>query len=438
MSGTLIPAQADGTTLRGKPLLLARIGWIVVTLATVGLDLYAIPTLYQQAATACPDQGPCGDVQFTVSQMAQLHAQGISTGMFATFNVLLETAPVLIFASLAALLFWRRSNDRMALFGAYMLVTFGGAAFNGAMQALPDMNSAWFLPVMTLGIIGQVSFITFFLLFPDGHFVPRWTRWVAVLWALAWLTRYFPGSAIGMIADTLLTGPLFVVLLLILVCAQVYRYWRVSNTRQRQQTKWVVYGVAVGLGVFAALIALGNTVLGEAEKANPIGELVFSFGTYALITLIPVTISIAILRSRLYDIDIVVRRTLVYGSLTAILVAIYAVGVVGAQALVSGISGRVREQPPLAIVATTLLIAALFQPLRRRLQQAIDQRFYRSKYDAERTVSRFGTALRTEVELAHLQDHLLAAVEETMHPAQASLWLRQPPRTSDDERKNRP
>ncbi len=416
----------DGALLRGKPLFFGRLGWVLITLATVGLDLYAIPALYQQVATPCPDRGPCGDAQYTVSQVALLHNSVFTLSTVAGLTVIEQTVATLLFAALAAILFWRRSDDRMALFAAYMLVTFGGAAFNGATQALPDVNHAWFVPVMTLNIVGQVTFVTFFFLFPNGRFVPRWTRWVALLWLLAWLTAYFPGSALNMIADTLLNGLLFVVLLFILVFAQVYRYQRVSNARQRQQTKWVVYGFALGIGCFAAMIIVVNLAFGALVNADPLVHLASSTAVYILISLIPVTIGIAILRSRLYDIDIIIRRTLVYGSLTAILVAIYAVGVIGAQTAIGAFTGGGAEQQPFLIVATTLLVAALFQPLRRRLQHLIDRSFYRTRYDAARMLAIFGATLRNEVELNALTDHLIGTVEDAMRPAHVSLWLRTP------------
>lgn len=425
MSGTLMPTQTSDTVLRGKPLFFARVGWVMAALATVGLDLYAIPALYHDTLTPCPDQGSCGSSQFMVSQVAMLHDPATTMAIIARLTVVEQTAATLLFAALAAVIFWRRSEDRMALFAAYTLVIFGGASFNGAMQALPDMNSTWFVPVMTLDNIGQVLFIGFFLVFPDGRFVPRWTRWVVVIWTLAWLTDYFPNTTASSIGTVFIAGPLFVVLLIILVAAQVYRFRRVSNERQRQQTKWVVYGFAFGLGSFAVLLAVANLVLSGLNNDDPVTEFISSVAIYVFISLIPITIGIAILRSRLYDIDIIIRRTLVYGSLTAILVTIYLIGVVGVQALLGRVAGQAVRQQPVLIVATTLLIAALFQPLRRRLQKGIDQRFYRSKYNTARILATFGTALRSEVELAQLQDHLLAAVEETMQPARVSLWLRQ-------------
>jgi hypothetical protein len=142
--------------------------------------------------------------------------------------------------------------------------------------------------------------------------------------------------------------------------------------------------------------------------------------------LIAIFIAIAVLRARLWDIDTLINKALVYGSLTALLAAVYAGLIIGLESLVGLISGQSTQ--PLVLVVSTLAIYALFQPLRRRIQNIIDRRFYRRKYDAARTLEAFSATLRQEVDLSTLSEHLVAVVQETMQPAHISLWVRKPER----------
>jgi hypothetical protein len=150
---------------------------------------------------------------------------------------------------------------------------------------------------------------------------------------------------------------------------------------------------------------------------------------------VPVAIGFAVLKYRLYDIDIIINRTLVYGSLTATLVALYFGGVAATQAILRALTGQT-DQPQLAVVVSTLLIAALFNPLRRRIQSFIDRRFYRSKYDARKTLEAFSTRLRDQTDLETLNNELAGVIRETMQPAHVSLWLRpdRPPKAEQADR----
>ena len=211
-----------------------------------------------------------------------------------------------------------------------------------------------------------------------------------------------------------------------IVLVQVYRYRLVSNFVQRQQTKWVVLGIvaaAVGYCTFLVLNLLRGGIL---------ASLLGYTAALLLLFLLMISIVVAVLRYRLYDIDLLINRTLVYGSLTVMLVALYFGGIVVLQMLFVALTG---QQSTLAIVASTLLIAALFNPLRHRIQSFIDRRFYRRKYDAAKTLAAFSAKLRSETDLDALSDDLVGVVSETMEPAQVSLWLRPepPPRRSGEQ-----
>ncbi len=198
----------------------------------------------------------------------------------------------------------------------------------------------------------------------------------------------------------------------------IYRYVRVFDAAQRQQTKWFVYAFAVGI----SLGAISTALLGVVPADSPY-QLLNGTTTLLFFVFIPFGLGIAILRYRLWDIDVLINRTLVYGSLTVLLVGLYVGLILALQALVRAVTGSLSQQP-LVLVGSTLVIAALFQPLRRLLQTIIDRRFYRRKYDAAKVMAAFGTTLRTEVDVDTLREQLLAIVQETMQPTDVSLWIR--------------
>ena len=407
--------DTPSNALRGRPLLLARIAWVVLAAVVLGLDAAGIPYAYARAKEICTSAACVESGRLTPEGVQDLQQFGILPEFYAAYvGVGLSTVVTLVFFAVAAVIFWYRSEDRMALFASFGLLVFGGAAINDVASAHPAL---WF-PAHLLNYIGQVSFGVFFYLFPDGRFVPRWTRWFAVASALLFVPDVFFSES----SLTALTDPLFFIFIGSLVFAQVYRYRRVSTPAQRQQTKWVVFGFSAALAGFVGVISLYEAVP-AIGRSGPLGEMVGETVVYGFLLLIPLSIGMAILRSRLYDIDVLINRTLVYGALTASLAAVYVGSVVSLQYVFRALTG---QESQLAIVASTLAIAALFQPLRRRLQSFIDRRFYRKKYDAAKTLAQFGSKLRDETDLDRLGDELVGVVRETMQPAHASLWLRPP------------
>jgi hypothetical protein len=204
--------------------------------------------------------------------------------------------------------------------------------------------------------------------------------------------------------------------------AQLYRYRRVSTPAQRQQTKWVVFGfVAMCLGLVGVTVPLLSPALRRPGSERMLYELAVRPAATCALLLLPLSVGVALLRSRLFEVDILINRTLVYGLLTALLGLIYVGSVVLLQAIFRAFAG---QGSSVAVVASTLAIVALFAPLRQRLQNAIDRRFYRRKYNAAQTLAAFSATLRDEVDLRTLSDRLLLVVVETMQPAHVSLWLR--------------
>jgi hypothetical protein len=205
-----------------------------------------------------------------------------------------------------------------------------------------------------------------------------------------------------------------------MLASQVYRFRAVSTPMERQQTKWVVLGVGVGLGGFLVYVVVGNSLLTGSSQNNFLVVVLPNTVMYLLMMLIPLSIALAILRYNLWETDLLINRALVYGSLTISLAGFYLLGVLAMQSLFRAVTGQSTD---LAVAIVTLAVAALFNPWRRRVQSFIDRRFYRRKYDASRILAGFTGRLRDEVDLGRLETDILAVVSETVQPDRASLWL---------------
>ena len=407
------PASRPTSTLRRRWLLLARAAWVAVAFVALGSFVISVPARYTQLAN------PAAGVRAALAEM------GLSAGGYALYNVTLDAVFVSGFAVVAIVIFWRRSDDPMALLVATMLVVWG--PLNGLFVLTPGATEGMYPALQaTLGslvtFIGYVAWMLFFYLFPSGRFVPRWTLWLALIYGVGFFglwnfTPFGPPSW-----PPLLFNAAVLVVWCSFPMAQLYRYVYVSDRIQRQQTKWVVFGVAIAIaGALTTIFTVGAAVDLPSERVGAKMLSMLLMDSFGL--LIPLSLGVAILRARLFDIDVVINRTLVYGSLTAMLALVYLGGVATSQAIFRVLT-RQEQQPQLAIVISTLVIAALFNPLRRRIQVFIDRRFYRRKYDAAKTLEGFSLKLRDETDLAALSDNLVGVVRETMQPAHVSLWLR--------------
>ena len=285
---------------------------------------------------------------------------------------------------------------------------------------------AWWSVVASLAFLGDASIVLLLYLFPDGRVVPRWSLWLAVPWILAQGGRFFfPDSPFNYQKwPFALTWLLFFGGIAPGLVAQIYRYRRVSSPLQRQQTKAVVFGGMVAGGGYLGL-TLSEVFLMPFVMHNALVDLAFRTAIHAVMLLLPLSLGVAILRYRLWDVDLLINKVLVYSTLTATLGAIYIGSVAGLTALLPTVSG---QHSTVALVIATLGAAALVQPLRRRIQSAIDRRFYRRKYDAAQALAAFSARLRDEVDLDAVTADLLAVVDDTMQPAHVALWLREPER----------
>jgi hypothetical protein len=290
---------------------------------------------------------------------------------------------------------------------------------------------AWISSWLWVVHLGLFAFLA--LVFPDGK--PPSPRWRPFAWLVGVVTAggtiavaLWPETAggltpanspLGIEAATDVLNPVETIMLtlgLISVLSLLVRL-RHSKGVERQQVKWFAYALAV-----LATSAILSFVVSDTIGIRWLGGVSFLLIITGVVG-VPVAVCIAILRYRLYEIDLLIYRTLVYGALTATLALIYFGGVATMQAIFRSLTGQ-EQQPQLAIVASTLVIAALFMPLRHRIQSFIDRRFYRRKYDARKTLEAFATKLRDETDLDALRDDLVGVVRETMQPVHVSLWLR--------------
>jgi hypothetical protein len=382
---------------------------------------------------------------------ADLLSQDTSRGaLYLASEALISLATPLVFAIVAALIVSRQRRNTigwvlMVVVGAFVV---GTPLENYTEHVAPSSPAptavlllvVWFSNWNWLLLIFPLLFIL--LLFPNGRPpTSRW-RWVgvaAIVWAalfvlVATLSRRLttpdlsldnPIGILGkgtveLLASVWIAG----LLLLLAACASaLFVRYRRANDTEREQIKWLLYACAVFVVVY-----VGGTI-GEVAGSNSVGGYIWGILFGLCLVMLPAAIGIAVLRYRLYDIDVVINRTLVYGALTALLAAGYVATIMAFQ----GIGNLVYQVPfralfgqesAFATVAATLAMAALFNPLRRRIQSFIDRRFYRSKYDALKTLEAFAVKLRDETDLDALSDDLVGVVKETMQPAHVSLWLR--------------
>jgi len=407
--------------LEGFWLHLARGAWIGFMLVAVVVFILTLIATRGQGFTICPIAVSCN---VTPATAQALHRLSIAPSSYVTYNLVLALLQSLVFLSMGGFIFWRKASEPLSLVASFMLVSFGLWSFFPTTTYPPEVIFGNMYGLCVFTALGY-----FLVTFPDGRFVPRWSWLLVVLWLAQAILHEIPEPFNITLWPLLLFAAQEVLIYGGTVGVLIYRYVRVFSYSQRQQAKWLLFGFG-GLFVLVILYDLiGGLFPGLGAPDSPYQ---LANGTLTTVTFlfVPLSVGIAILRFRLWDIDVIIRRTLVYSTLTVILALLYVGLVIGLESLVRLFTGQV-SQSPVIIVASTLSIAALFQPLRHRIQQIIDRRFYRRKYDAAKIVAAFSSTLRQEVDLDQLHDHLLAVVQETMQPAHVSLWLRK----SEQDRK---
>ena len=419
------------TGLHGRWLAFARVIWGALVIPSLGL--LVIATMLSATQLIGPDKAvralmlhPDPSVSGYIATFSHIYLQ---VGSYLTLTVVLASLSSLVWIAVGLLIFWRKSDDWMALLVALGLITLGVAISPQLhiMNVLSEMHSLWRWPTIFVSMLGWGFLGLVLILFPDGRIVPRWMRWMVLVWIVYLVFWSLPSNSPYSTEQwpPLLNASVKLSILIAPIYTQLSRYRHTSSLIERQQTKLVVFAIVISLladvGLYLPLVFFST--LAQPGLTRSVYEFIsVGFNSLALY-LIPLAIGIAVLRYRLWDIDILINRTLVYGTLTALLALVYVGLIVALQFL---LRGMISQDNGVAIVLSTLVIAALFQPLRSRIQQVIDRRFYRRKYDAKRIIDAFSATLRSETDLARLSEQLVAVVQETMQPTHVSLWLRPP------------
>jgi signal transduction histidine kinase len=422
-AGTKRTTAETGSEIRlsGRSLLLARTVWLVVVALAVGLFVAGIPGEFAVLHTPCPT-AVCPTGQLSPVGLRSLEDLGLSLDFFAAYSVAMDILFVAVYGAIAALIFWHKSDDRMALFVSLALLMFGTATFTFTMEALATQHPVWGTPVTLLHFLGAASFGLFLYVFPDGRFVPPWVRWVALAW-IAWqlAEHFFPNwVSEPKLWQTWTETVVWLGALGTVIYSQVYRYRHTSSPKQRRQIKWVVFGISAAFGGFIGI----NMVLAAsgAEAPTSPGALVayligYTFVGYLAVLIIPVTIGIAMLRHHLFDVDLVINRTLVYGTLTASIVGLYV--------LVVGSLGTLLQTGETIVVPLLAagLTAALFAPLRTRLQRGVNHLMYGDRDEPYAVLARLGQHLESTLAPDAVLPTVATTVKEALKLPHAAIEL---------------
>lgn len=396
------PRRMD-TRLQGGWLVVVRLAWLAI--AALALLLFAInmPLYVRLLQTVCTHATSCPLWQPTLETTSALHHLGFSLGDYAAFNVALTIISALLWIGIGLFMFWRKSDEWIALVFSLQAVTQGVIGPSGFLDSLQNSHSIWQFPATCVNILNLIVLWLVLALFPNGRFTPRWMRWLLTIYIAVYLMVHlipdlYNNHPLGGIFFFLTTGSLF--------GGQIYRFRRVSSLTERQQTKWVVFSLAIVL-----VVQIGVTIplffSPELRQPGSLYIIIIQTVDILILLIVPPSIAIALLRYRLWDIDIIINRTLVYGVLTICVVALYVLVVVSLGYLLQT-SGNL-----LISLLATGLVAVLFQPLREHLQKAINHLMYGERDEPYAVMTR----LSQRLEVALAPDAVLSTIVETVAQA---------------------
>ena len=402
--------------LSGRPLVVARSLWLAVSVAATLTFLIALPFRWERLTHPSP------------TNFANLIALGFSPTFFAAYSVFMEIVIAAPYILVGFIIFWRCGEERIALFTSLVLVVFGvgSGTITPTIRSLLGLHPALDLLQHSFEFISWLGFGWFFYLFPNGRFVPTWTRWLAAIWlptCIVW--NYASDTAWAPLNWPLwLSVPVIGAFWASWLYSQVYRYRRVSNAVERQQTKWVVFAVALIILMMAGTSIIGAFVPGydlmSEEQTTPqaFAYMVWQWLLSPLMASLPIAIAFSIMRYRLWEIDNLISRALVYGALTAFVVAGYALVVGGLGTLFQS-----RGNLLISLVATGI-IALLFNPLRERVQRIVNRLMYGERDDPYAVLSRLGKNLEATLAPNSVLSTIVETIAQTLKLPYAAIILR--------------
>lgn len=415
-----------------SPLLyrLALVSWVLLALLCIALFWVDLVADYFEMIVPCAGVpgvfDDCNAASLTSAEVSVWSSWGLSLQTYALVALSGAVFTFLVYTTLAVLLLWQQRQNWLGLTVSLALIVIPYTMFAGS-RNFAAINPDLIWPAAIASFVGNAIMLLFLYLVPNGRFSPRWT-YIPLLATFFLLTFGLDYPIIGSIS---VTGPIrsllfsaMVALVLFGASLQVYRYLRDANAIERQQTKWIIFGVVIFVtAIMAWVLVFGRALPIPAGQPRIIANLLSAFyQDFFALPFLPLAITIAILRYRLWGIDVLIRRTLLYALLSGLLALTY----FGSVIVLQTIFGRVSSwQSPLVLVISTLIIAALFAPLRTALQTFIDRRFYRQKYDAQQVLAQFAQTARDKVEMDTLHTELLGVVQDTVQPETVSIWLKQ-------------
>lgn len=416
--------HAGNARLCGARLLLARSAWVTLVVLAVGVFITAVLVYYLPLHGSALPHHPFRAAP-TISGFTALILQYTPLiDEYAIFNIALVNVLALFWVGIGLVIFWHRSDDRMTLFASLALVLLGTnfSPVNSLLAITLGPTSPGGILIACLQGLAWSCIPLFFALFPDGRFVPRWTRWLVLAFVVCQVPLYIPANwfffSLEQWPPLLLATPVIIVEIVLLL-AQLSRYHWVSSAVQRQQTKWVLLAmlIATPTDIANILPALAFPALRQPGPAHTLYTLVSEITLPAIILLIPLTIGFAMLRYRLWDVDLLINRTLVYGLLTVSIIGLYLLVVVGLGTLLSALGNLF-----FSLLATGI-IAVLFHPLRERLQRSVNRLMFGERDTPSLALLRLGQRLETTLAPETVLPTIVETVAQALKlPYAAIAW----------------